>query len=136
MRWFLIGLLLITACANDAVTGNSLQIVVSSYDTATDAANAVDAVQAANAYGSDATKTDEDTIPKPPNTTQRGTSRDLSCSLLGCNDHTQAIGDQSSSLFYPCSCKDASKVRFEDIICFRSFTDAYERHFTRAKVCD
>ncbi len=134
-RWFsgvmLFFIFLVTACS-DVQTGfasapTTNNVLPASQYIANDDAYPV---KAASKYSNKVP------LPKPPNTTQRGNPTDLSCTFLGCNDRTQVIGDRSSRLFYPCSCKDAFKVSFEDIICFRSFESAHEERFTRAPACD
>lgn len=131
MRWWIgvvvfCSLFLLTACS-DAQTG---------FATAPMEENLLPAAQNSAYVDTDSATNNEVPLPKPPNTTQRGNSADLSCTFLGCNERTQVIGDKSSRLFYPCSCKDAFKVNFEDIVCFRSFESAHEEKFTRAPACD
>lgn len=58
-----------------------------------------------------------------------------SCVYLGCPSGTVAVGSKDSDIWHYCKCKYAGKISKENLVCFKTTTEAEAKGYRETKVC-
>src|SRR3989338_8831799 len=72
---------------------------------------------------------DEEVLQEPPPTTPQILD---SCQSLGCPSGTSVVGSVNSNLYYDCSCPAVNRIYPENLICFKTISDAKNYGYRQA----